>query len=133
MLSGMLLVEVRVGTRDLRHQLGQWGEDQAALYLEKQGYRILDRNWRCRIGEIDIVAQRGSCLAITEVKTRSSVTCGQPYEAVTPAKVARLRRLAAAWCADRSPGAAEVGIDVISITRTRDGLVTLEHLEGVES
>ncbi|PSK95663.1 uncharacterized protein UPF0102 [Murinocardiopsis flavida] len=84
--------------------LGQWGEDAAAAYLKREGMRILARNWRCRHGELDIVASHGGVLVAVEVKTRSSGRFGSPLEAVGPEKRARLRRLALAWTDARAPG-----------------------------
>ena len=77
--------------------LGRSGEDLAVDHLEAQGYTILDRNWRCSIGEVDIVAREGATTVVVEVKTRSGSGFGHPLEAITPVKLARLRRLAAAW------------------------------------
>lgn len=68
-----------------------------AAWYESQGYEVVARNWRSRQGEIDLIARRSGVLAICEVKTRSSRAFGEPFEAVTRAKQARLRRLAAEW------------------------------------
>src|SRR5262249_60484238 len=73
------------------------GEQLAVEYLERAGLRILDRNWRCAEGEIDIVAAERQVLVICEVKTRSSTQYGSPFEAITRGKRARLRRLAVRW------------------------------------
>ena len=73
--------------------LGKSGEQAAAEYLEASGLRILDRNWRCADGEIDIVAVERHALVVCEVKSRTSVRYGSPLEAVSRAKRARLRRL----------------------------------------
>jgi putative endonuclease len=78
--------------------LGRRGEELAAEYLEAQGMLIVDRNWRCREGEIDIVALDGDALVIAEVKTRRSLAYGHPFEAVGVDKLARLHRLGSAWC-----------------------------------
>ena len=113
--------------------LGRRGEALAAAYLEGAGYEIIDRNWRCPQGEIDIVAQRGGVLAFVEVKTRSSVAFGPPLQAVTPLKLARLRRLAGAWL-DAHPGSRfslTVRIDVIGVVAPRGGPVEIDHLEQV--
>ena len=77
--------------------LGRSGEQAAADYLESCGLRILDRNWRCAVGEIDIVAVDRRTLVVVEVKSRTGTRCGSPLEAVTRAKRARLRRLAVQW------------------------------------
>ena len=77
--------------------LGRRGEKLAADHLIASGFEIVDRNWRCSQGEIDIIATKNSELVFVEVKTRSSLAFGHPLEAITVAKLARLRRLAAAW------------------------------------
>jgi putative endonuclease len=96
--------------------LGQAGEDLAAAWYAERGWRVLHRNWRAgRQGELDVVAWRDGVLAVCEVKARSSVAFGSPLEAVTPAKQARIRRLAAAYLA-ASPGRARtVRFDVAAV------------------
>jgi putative endonuclease len=94
---------------DRRLQLGQDGEDLAANWYEAEGYALLERNWRCREGEIDIVAARGSLTVFCEVKTRSSARFGLPAEAVGRAKQLRARRLAALWFAARAGSAGRSG------------------------
>ncbi len=73
------------------------GERQAAAWYEQRGYEILARNWRCPEGELDLVARKGATIVFCEVKTRTGSSFGIPAEAVTPAKQARLRRLAGRW------------------------------------
>ncbi|NLG86523.1 MAG: YraN family protein [Firmicutes bacterium] len=75
--------------------VGALGEDFAVSFLKRCGYRIIERNFRCRLGEIDIIAQEGNCLVFIEVKTRRSLRFGYPQEAVTLTKQAKLRRVAA--------------------------------------
>ncbi|MGI6129848.1 MAG: YraN family protein [bacterium] len=77
-----------------KQKMGQLGEDFAVTYLKRLGYRILERNFRCRLGEIDIIAKKGKELVFVEVKTRSSCRFGHPQDAVTPAKQAKLRTVA---------------------------------------
>lgn len=111
--------------------LGRRGEAIAARHLVDRGFAIVDRNWRCPQGEIDLVARQGRELAFVEVKTRSSVAFGHPLDAVTPAKLARLRRLAAAWC-EAHPGEHDaIRIDAIGVIAPRFGEVQVEHLERV--
>ena len=112
--------------------LGEYGERLACRYLLSQGLTILDRNWRCSRGEIDIVALDGRSLVVCEVKTRTTEAFGAPFEAVTWTKRRRLRRLAGLWRdghPDAAPGAA-LRIDVISILRPPEGRARLEHLRG---
>ena len=111
--------------------VGRYGERVAVRYLEAAGMRVLARNWRCRDGELDVVALDGGCLVVCEVKTRRSGVCGSPAEAVTPAKLVRLRRLTAAWRAERGERYPEVRIDVIAVTRGLRGAAEVEHLRGV--
>ncbi len=82
----------RGGGDSARAALGKYGEDLAARRLVDAGFSLLDRNWRCRDGEIDIVARDGDVLVVCEVKTRRDVGFGTPLEAVTPAKAGRKRR-----------------------------------------
>ena len=111
--------------------LGRRGEAIAERHLADRGFAIVDRNWRCAQGEIDLVARQGRELVFVEVKTRSSVAFGHPLEAVTPAKLARLRRLAAAWC-EAHPGEHQaIRIDAIGVIASRSGEIDVEHLERV--
>jgi putative endonuclease len=119
--------------------LGDYGERMAARYLTERGLDVLDRNWRCDLGEIDIVARDRGCLVVCEVKTRRSTTFGRPIEAVDHRKLARLRRLAAAWLADRradgSPvtGVAAIRVDVVGVLRPQAGPCRIEHVVGAVS
>ena len=114
-----------------RTALGAYGERLAATRLTEQGMVVLDRNWRCPAGEIDLVLRDGDVLVVCEVKTRSDTSCGQPLEAVGPAKLARLRRLAARWVAERGVHPAEIRIDLVGVLRPRRGPAVLEHVRGV--
>jgi putative endonuclease len=111
--------------------LGDYGERLAARYLQDCGLSIVDRNWRCVHGEIDLVAREGDCLVFCEVKTRRSLRFGDPVEAVTPAKAARLRRLAAAWLREHDVRSGRIRIDVVAILRPASGPATVRHLVGV--
>jgi putative endonuclease len=116
-----------------KDKVGRYGEDIAARYLRDTGFDIVERNWRCASGEIDIVAwdARSSTLVICEVKTRRGLTFGSPLEAVTWRKLARLRGLAAQWLREHALAPAEVRIDVVGIVAPRRGPAVVEHLEGV--
>ncbi len=87
-----------------RRALGRAGEELAAAWYQAHGYEVVARNWRCREGELDVVARRGRLHIFCEVKSRSSDAFGVPAEAVGPAKRARLRRLAALWFAGQPAG-----------------------------
>jgi putative endonuclease len=121
---GPEVVDMRA--KDVR---GRLGEDLAAAHLISQGLIVLDRNWRCEVGEIDIVAKDGDALVVCEVKTRSSVRFGHPLEAITPAKAARLRRLAACWVREHRVRPSEVRIDVVAVLLV-EGDAELEHVRG---
>jgi putative endonuclease len=114
-----------------KDDLGRRGENLATDHLLATGYSIIERNWRCSQGEIDIVACRNGEIVFVEVKTRSSLAYGHPLEAITVAKLARLRRLAGAWCRAHPDVRAEVRIDAIAIVAPTRGLVEIEHLERV--
>jgi putative endonuclease len=111
--------------------LGRRGEQVAVEYLEKAGLRILDRNWRCASGEIDIVAAERQVLVVVEVKTRSGTRYGSPLEAITRAKRTRLRRLAVNWLAAHGVLFDEVRIDVVGLVREGDDEYVIEHARGV--
>jgi putative endonuclease len=111
--------------------VGRYGEDVAARHLAEQGYQVLHRNWRCELGEIDIVARDGDCLVVCEVKTRRSTTFGHPAEAVTAAKAARLRRLTARWLEETGLRPPQIRIDVVAVLRPAPGPAVVEHLRAV--
>lgn len=111
--------------------LGKRGEELATAYLVGAGFSIVERNWRCRQGEIDIIARDGDETVFVEVKTRSSVAFGHPLEAITAAKLARLRRLAAAWCDANATAWQHIRIDALSVIAPARGAVTIEHVPGV--
>jgi len=110
--------------------LGRWGEDIAVEHLERAGMVVLARNWRCREGELDIVALDADILVFCEVKTRSGLGFGSPAEAVSPDKLRRLSILAVRWIKAHPRPWAELRFDVVSVLRTRDGRV-VDHLRGV--
>lgn len=118
------------GRQPARAVLGAAGEDFATRYLSDLGMQILDRNWRCREGEIDIVLRDGDDIVVCEVKTRRTTTYGQPVEAITRAKLARLRRLAGRWLADHEVDARSVRLDVVGLLRHGNSY-EITHLRGV--
>lgn len=112
---------------DARRAFGRAGEDAAADLYRELGFKVVDRNYRCRHGEIDLVARAGKLVVFCEVKTRRTNAWGEPSEAVDHRKQGRLRRLAAQWLQDRRPGPVDVRFDVVSIIVSRAG-VEIAHL-----
>ena len=108
---------------------GRLGEDLASAHLVEQGLTVLERNWRCDVGELDIVAREGDVLVICEVKTRSSRRFGDPLEAVTPSKAARLRRLAARWVVEHEVRPREIRIDLVGVVLNGSN-PEIEHVRG---
>ncbi len=111
--------------------LGAYGETLAARHLVGQGMVLLDRNWRCELGEIDLVLRDGRVLVVCEVKARSSSAFGSPLEGVTEQKAARLRRLAARWLAAHDLRPAEVRIDIVGVLVPREGGAEVDHVRGI--
>ena len=110
--------------------LGAYGERVAAAHLVDAGMAIVERNWRCDIGEIDIVARDGETLVVCEVKTRRGAEFGSPLEKVTPDKAERLRRLAARWIAQTGIHPLDVRIDLVGVVRSQRGAAQVEHVRG---
>lgn len=116
-----------------RAEIGALGEQMAVDYLQGLGLRVLERNWRCRYGELDIIAVDDAARAVVfvEVKTRTSEQFGGVAQAVTPVKVRRLRRLAGLWLAQRSGHWAAVRIDVVTVRIGRRRTPEITHIQGV--
>lgn len=113
-----------------KDELGRAGEARAARHLESLGFVIIDRNWRCREGELDLVATRERELAIVEVKTRRGTDFGHPFEAVDERKRARLWRLAHSWVREHPDHARgrELRLHAIGIIGADPATAGLEHL-----
>src|SRR3954452_14530286 len=109
-------------------RLGARGELIAAALLTAAGLRVLDRNWRCREGEIDLVARDGDALVFCEVKTRRGAGYGHPVEAVTSTKQRRLRTLAQRWLSAHDEHAPDVRFDVVGVLLRGDGPAVVTHL-----
>jgi putative endonuclease len=111
--------------------VGAYGERRAVDYLTNQaGMWVLDRNWRCPDGELDIIARDGDDLVFVEVKTRRGPGFGTPAEAVVPDKVRRLRRLAGAWLAAHPVRPGGIRFDVVCVYRPRRGPALVYHLRA---
>lgn len=109
------------------NDLGQLGEDLAVEFLEKNGYKILDRNWRFQKAEIDIIAQKNSILAVVEVKTRSSIEFGLPQDFVKPKKIQLLVKAVNEYVV-RKDLDVNVRFDIIAIHYTKNN-IEIEHIE----
>ncbi|OBB74173.1 YraN family protein [Mycobacterium sp. 852014-52144_SCH5372336] len=116
-----------------RAEIGALGEQLAVDHLRSLGLRVLERNWRCRYGELDVIAVDDSVrtAVFVEVKTRTSDRFGGVEEAVTPQKVRRLRRLAGLWLAAQETGWPQVRIDVVRVRLGRSRTPEITHLQGV--
>ena len=119
----------RQGVVSHNQSFGVWGEDLVAEWYVKRGYDIVERNWRCRQGEIDIIASRDSVLVICEVKTRATADFGSPALAVDANKQQRLRRLAAHWLSENPTTRASVRFDVAAVVGPKED-VSLEVIES---
>lgn len=126
-----------VGPRPDRRKIGQLGEDLVADHLQRLGWTVVQRNWRTRHGEIDLIAVDGTTLVIVEVKTRASHFYGASAAvAVTPEKLARMRRLARLWLAEQEHWWPRVRFDVVAVQLDSSDPEDLEragveHLRGV--
>ncbi len=117
-----------------RRRTGEQGEELAAAYLQRQGYGIIAKNWRCRLGELDLIAVDGTTLVFVEVRSRRSSVSGLAEESVTLAKRRRLSALADAYLQHRAdtatPWQGSWRIDVVAVHIHRDGQMRLRHLRN---
>lgn len=111
--------------------VGDRGEDLACEHLEGLGWEVLARNWRCRDGEMDVIASQDGLLVFCEVKTRRSTRFGTPLEAVSPDKARRLRRLAWAWLAEQGRRGETFRIDVLGVLCRAGQDPQIHHVQGV--
>jgi putative endonuclease len=118
-----------------KQQIGIRGEELACAELERQGMRVLERNWRCRLGEIDIVAAdagpTGLTLVFCEVKCRSGRGFGHPLEAITFAKMRTLRQLAAIWMREHHIKTSTIRLDAIGVALAPGQEPSLTHVRAV--
>jgi putative endonuclease len=110
--------------------VGRYGERVAMRTLALAGFTILDKNWRCTEGELDLVARDERVIVFCEVKTRRSRWFGEPVDAVTARRVNRIRGAATAWLAANPRHRGEVRFDVISVWPQRTGPARVSHLVG---
>ncbi|MET0473555.1 MAG: YraN family protein [Mycobacterium sp.] len=116
-----------------RAQIGAFGEQLAVNHLVASGLTVVDRNWRCRYGELDVVAVDAAAqmVVFVEVKTRTTDLFGGVAQAVTPQKVRRLRRLAGLWLAGQDARWAHIRIDVVGVRIGRGPTPEITHVQGV--
>ena len=114
-----------------RNAVGQYGEELAARYLTTNGLTVIERNWRCALGEIDIVAREDDTLVICEVKTRRGLGYGSPLEAITYRKLTTLRKLAGRWLQTHQVRPAAIRIDIVAVVFDRNTPPSVDHVRGV--
>lgn len=117
-------------TRGQKRRLGHWGETQAAAYLTAQGCTIVERNWRCAAGEVDLVVQEGDVLAFVEVRTRRSDRFGTPEDSITARKLAHMVAVAENYVYERGWSGAW-RLDVVTIRAKGTGSPTIEWYKNV--
>ena len=114
-----------------RTRLGALGERLAAAHLESKGYRLIDRNWRCPEGEVDLVVERDGCLVFVEVRTRRGTAHGSPEESVTGVKAARLLAVAEAYAQAHPEAPEDRRIDLVAVELSPEGrLLRVDHIEA---
>lgn len=118
-------------TAAVRQAVGAYGERVALRHLLGQGMVLLDRNWRCASGELDLVMRDGDVLVACEVKTRTSAVCGSPHEAVDQTKLARLHELVWFWAEAHSVHPSEVRVDLVAVVASRRGAAVVDHVRGL--
>src|SRR3954449_6948390 len=119
-------------TAAVRRALGAYGEGLAArLLTNERGMHLLDRNWRCSEGELDLVLRDGDVLVACEVKTRRGPGSGSPHEAVDQVRLERLHRLVWRWAEEHDLHPQQVRVDLVAVLRPRRGAAGLEHVEGL--
>lgn len=114
----------------VRKAVGEYGERVAERYLTAAGLTVLDRNWRCSDGEVDLILRDGADVVFCEVKTRRSGTFGRPAEAVGHAKVRRLRKLAGRWLEQSGVRPRELRFDVVEVLPQPRGATQVEHIRA---
>ena len=125
------MTETTGTTAQAKQALGAYGERVAARHLVEQGLVLLERNWRCGEGEIDLVLRDGTTLVVCEVKTRSSLEAGTPHEAITDEKLARLKLLGERWASERGVRPDGTRVDLVAVLRPRRGPALVDHVAGL--
>ena len=113
-----------------RKKLGDWGEEQARNYLESEGLVILDKNYRCKLGEIDLIALDGDYLVFIEVKTRTSTAYGFPVEAIGPRKQKKYIQMASVYTKQKGLHGISFRFDVVEVMVRRQGQPAINHISN---
>lgn len=121
-----------MATAQQRQTLGRYGERVAERHLTERGFTVIDRNWRCPAGEIDLVLREADTLVICEVKTRRGLDFGHPLAGVDVTKTDRLRRLALLWADAHGLSRVPVRLDVVGVLLDARGLAEIEHVRGID-
>lgn len=111
--------------------VGRRGEELAARHLVGAGMQLLDRNWRCRAGEVDLVVRDGPTVVFVEVRTRRSMRHGGPLESVTAGKQVRMARVAQSWLARHGPFRGPIRMDVLGLLERPGQVIRIAHVQGV--
>ena len=120
--------------KDYRQRLGRWGENRAASHLEEAGYAVVERNYRCAAGEMDIVARRGEEWVFVEVKTRQGRAYGPPEDAITPKKAVRLILIAESFLQEHELVDVDWRVDLVAVELDGKGrLLRVEHIHNAVS
>lgn len=134
--SGWVAFTQRVGMSGVKQRRGARGEDWAEQVLSEAGMFVIDRNWRCREGEIDLIAidevDGESTLVFCEVKYRTGTGFGTPLEAITADKVRRLRRAVARWLTERQVTTPRIRLDAIGLLDVPGQEIRITHVRGIE-
>lgn len=112
-------------------EIGTSGENEISRYLQARGLQIIDRNWRIKGGEIDLIAEDSGTIVFVEVKTRTSFAFGSPLEAITPEKAFRLQRLALAWMATHQRWGQDYRIDCAGVWMDGHGACEVDYRKTV--
>lgn len=123
------MVRLKPSNAPFQYPFGKRGETLASDFLVKQGFKVLERNFRCPIGEIDIIAENNHCLHFIEVKTRSSHAYGRPEESVHEAKQRKLFQLALWYLKKHRRSEGPLSFDVIAVTSRTSQAPEIQHLQ----
>jgi putative endonuclease len=121
-----------MATAQQRQSLGRYGERLAERHLTELGFTLLDRNWRCAAGEIDLVLREVDTLVICEVKTRRGLDFGHPLAGVDAVKADRLQRLALLWADEYGLTRVPIRVDVVGVLLDAQGRAEIEHVRGID-